>query len=94
MSLYCPECFKVKTNWVCCGGNGDDAYGHQCLSAANHCYLQCPKCNRTYRLVESPYTFSDYLVKEKELNSNLNQKIKELEMKISELKKENNNNPK
>ena len=87
--LYCLECFKVETKWVCCGGN--DKYGHLCLSGLNHCYLQCPKCGKTYRLCGIYYTYSDYLEKEKEKNISLNQKIKEQENEISELKGEKNN---
>ena len=68
---------------MCCGGN--DKYGHQCLSALNHCYLQCPKCNKTYRLCGIYNTLSDYLEKVKEKSINL-KKV------ISELKEEKENN--
>ena len=80
------ECFKIEAKWVCCGGN--DQYGHQCLSGLNHCYLQCPKCNKTFRLCGIYDTLSDYLEKEKEKNINLNNRIKKLEKEISEIKEE------
>ena len=71
---------------VCCGGN--DTYGHHYIDRRNHCYLQCPKCNKTYKFGGIHHTFNDYLVKEKEKNFNLNEKIKALEKQISELNDE------
>jgi len=90
MVIYCPECFKIEAKWVCCGGN--DQYGHQCLSGLNHCYIQCPKCNKTFRLCGIYDTLSDYLEKEKEKNINLNTRIKQLEKEISEAKEEKEKN--
>ena len=86
MSLFCPECYKIEVKRVCCGGN--DQYGHRCADGRNHCYFQCPKCNKTYRICGLSKTFSDYLVKEKEKNVSLNEKIKELERQISKLNDE------
>ena len=88
MTLYCPEpeCFNVEAKWVCCGGN--DTYGHLCMDSRNHCYIQCPKCNKTYRLSGIYYTYSTFLEKEKEKRKNLKEKINELEKENSSLKEE------
>ena len=80
MSIYCHECYRVETKWVCCEKNDkNNKHCHNCISNESRCYIQCPKCNKIFNLCGIYFILSDYLQKEKEKNMILMEKIKEIQ---------------